>query len=279
MGSINLVCIGDVVGNLGIRALEHELNNIKAKYNADFCIVNGENSHEGRGISPETFQRIINAGADVITGGDHSFDRQVVFDLMKVEQRLLRPVNYPKGVYGQGYGIYETYSGYKIAVANIRGRVFFHNFVDCPFRAATWFAKQTKQVDFRIIDFHAEATAEKIALAWHLDGKVSGIFGTHTHVQTNDAQVFPAGTGYISDLGFTGSHNSIIGMEKNVAINRFVFQTPHSYRQSQENNMVKINGVVFTLDVETGMSIKSQAISVDVDLPEIQEEELESTEV
>ncbi|NBV13892.1 MAG: TIGR00282 family metallophosphoesterase [Sphingobacteriia bacterium] len=255
MSRFNLLFIGDVVGEGGVQILEQMLPSLKKKYATDFVIVNGENSHEGRGFNEDICHRLFAAGIDVLTGGDHSFDKHMIIPYLKTERRLLRPLNYPRGVAGLGYGIFESEGGDKIGVINLRGQVFFNNPIECPFRTADWVIPKLKdEVKYSFVDFHAEATAEKLAFAWYVDGRISAMSGTHTHVPTGDEQIFPGGLGYITDAGFTGPHVSVIGMDKDTAINRFLYQTPQKYKSGVEGN--RINGVMYELDRETGKTRK-----------------------
>ena len=217
---MKILAVGDIVGSAGINELKQQLKGIKEKENIDFTIVNGENSAEGMGITEKNFNDIISQGVDVVTMGNHTWGKKDIFKFIDHPQ-LLRPANYPKGVVGKGLGIYEC-NGKKIAVMNFMGRVDINILTENPFIMARDMVEEVKeQVDIIIIDFHAEATAEKIAMARYLDGKITAIFGTHTHVQTADEQILPNGTGYITDIGMTGPKNSVIGMDAQASIKRF----------------------------------------------------------
>ncbi|WP_445666040.1 TIGR00282 family metallophosphoesterase [Fodinibius sp. AD559] len=234
---INILFVGDIVGEPGLSLLETVLPGFIDKYDADFVIANGENSHEGKGINRSIIKRLYDLGVHVITGGNHSFAKWKVFDYMKEDGNILRPMNYPKGNPGYGFGVYDIPNfDQKIGVLNLQGRTFLPD-IDCPFNTADWVVERmNEETDLVFVDFHAEATAEKLALAWHLDGDISVMVGTHTHVPTNDARIFPQGTGYISDVGMTGSFDSVLGMDKNVSMNRFKLATPHRYRLANGNN-------------------------------------------
>lgn len=252
MGSLRLLFIGDIVGEGGIQIVEQMLPSLLKKYSVDFCVANGENSHEGRGINEQIVKRLYKAGVQVITGGDHSFDKHLIIPYMRQDKNLLRPLNYPRGVAGYGYGIYELKPGIKIAVLNLRGQAYFQNPIECPFRTADWaLGKIQDETRLIFVDFHAEATAEKIGMGYYLDGRVSAIAGTHTHVPTADEQILEKGTGYITDTGFTGPHESVIGMDTETAMNRFLLQIPQKYKIGENGN--RINGVLFTLDPETAL--------------------------
>lgn len=248
---LNILFIGDIVGEPGLSLLETFLPGFIKKYEADFVIANGENSHEGKGINRIIIKKLYDLGVHVITGGNHSFAKWKVFSYMKNDGNILRPLNYPKGNPGYGYGIYDIPDmDKKIGVLNLQGRTFM-NAIDDPFSTADWALERIREeTDLVFIDFHAEATAEKMALAWHLDGKVSVFVGTHTHIPTNDARILPNGTGYISDVGMTGSFDSVLGMDKDTSMKRFMLGTPHRYKLANGNN--HICGILAKVDLETG---------------------------
>ncbi len=257
---INVLFIGDVVGEPGLRIVEMLLPNFKKMYNVDFCIANGENVADGKGITPETAQRLFKAGVNVITTGNHVWDKlQFVKDYLINEPNILRPLNYPKGTYGKGYVVYNLPSrNVKIAVINLQGRVFLYP-IDCPFRTAEMaLAKISKETKIIIVDMHADATAEKMAMGWYLDGRVSAVVGTHTHIPTADGRILPGGTAYITDIGMTGPYDSVIGMEKRSSILRFLYQTPHKYEVAQ--NDVKFSSVLISIDAETGKALRIESI-------------------
>lgn len=248
---IKVLFIGDIVGSPGLSLLETLLPSLISKYEADFVIANGENSHDGMGINEEIVRSLYGMGIHVITGGNHSFAKWKIYPYMKTDPRLLRPMNYPKGAHGFGFGTYEIPgTPYKIGVVNLQGRTYMQP-IDDPFRAAEWvLGKIREETAIIFVDFHAEATAEKMAFAWHMDGKVSVIAGTHTHIPTADARLLPKGTGYITDVGMTGPYHSVIGMEKETAIKRFLLQTPHKYKTANGDN--RICGLFTKIDPETG---------------------------
>lgn len=244
---VNILFVGDIVGESGLNLLETILPSLIKKHEPDFVIANGENSHEGKGINRSIISRLYDLGVNVITGGNHSFAKWKVFDYMKTDAHILRPMNYPRGNPGYGFGVYDIPEcDLKMGVLNLQGRTFMQD-IDDPFSTADWVIERMKEeTDLIFVDFHAEATAEKLALAWYLDGKISVFVGTHTHVPTNDARIFPDGTGYISDVGMTGSFNSVLGMDKNTSIKRFKLGTPHRYKLAKGNNhlcavFVKVN--------------------------------------
>ena len=248
--TFNLIFIADIVGEPGLKLLDTMLPSFIKKYDADFVIANAENSHEGRGTNQKILERLFNLGVHAITGGNHSFDKWKVFPYMKKESRILRPLNYPKGNPGYGYGIYEIPGrGKKIGVLNLQGRTYMTP-IDDPFSTADWALDRIREeTDLVFVDFHAEATAEKMALAWHIDGKASIMVGTHTHIPTNDARILPKGMGYITDVGMTGSFDSVLGMDAQTSMKRFMMATPRRYKLADGNN--RICGIHATVDMET----------------------------
>ena len=206
---------------------------------------------------------MVLAGVNVVTGGNHTWSNFNFFDTLKTHSQVLRPLNYPKGTYGKGYGVYKLPNGLgDIAVVNLQGRTFMYS-IDCPFRTADWVIKQIKEqvkenVRLIFVDIHAEATAEKIALGWYLDGRVSAVIGTHTHVPTSDERILPKGTVYCTDAGMTGPHNSVIGMQIKSATDRMLYQTPHKYECAEDD--VHFSGVLMSLDLSTGKTVGIERI-------------------
>ena len=245
---MKILAVGDIVGESGVRKLKENLPKIKKEKNIDFVITNGENSAGGMGITEKNFKEILSAGTDVVTMGNHTWGKKDIFNFID-EPQLLRPGNYPKGVVGKGYGIYGC-NGKRIAVMNLMGRVDINILTENPFIIAKETVEELQEkADIIALDFHAEATAEKIAMARYLDGKITLIFGTHTHVQTSDEQILPRGTAYITDLGMTGPKNSVIGMDINASIKRFETTLPEKYKLADGECI--LNAVVFTIDDET----------------------------
>lgn len=242
---MRILAVGDIVGESGVRKLKEMLPQIKENEKIDFVITNGENSAGGMGITERNFKDIIEAGTDVITMGNHTWGKKDIFNFID-NPKLLRPANYPKGVVGKGMGIYEC-NGRKIAVMNFIGRVDINILSENPFIMAKEMVEEIKnKVDIIIIDFHAEATAEKIAIARYLDGKITALFGTHTHVQTADEQILPKGTAYITDIGMTGPKNSVIGMDVDASIKRFETTLPEKYKLAEGECI--LSGVIFDID-------------------------------
>jgi hypothetical protein len=246
---LTILFFGDVVGRPGRHGLCHAVPILKEKYGADFIVVNGENSASGSGLTPTTLNKILSYGADVVTTGDHIF-RNKEFPGVIHELRVLRPANYPKTADGKGWGLYTTRSGVRIVVMNLMGRVFMEP-LRCPFELADEIvAAAQSQAKIILLDMHAEATSEKIAMGWHLDGKVSAIVGTHTHVQTADERVLPGGTAYISDLGMTGPYDSVLGRDKQAVLKKMRTAMPARFEVAERD--VRACGVVVKVDTETG---------------------------
>ena len=247
---MKLLFIGDLVGEPGRRAVKLLLPGLRERHGLGFVIANGENSAGGAGITPGTARDIFAAGVDVITTGDHVWDQKEVIPLLQSEPRLLRPVNYPAGVPGQGSVVITKPGLPPVAVLNLQGRTFMPP-LENPFTvAAEEVEKLRAQTPIVFIDFHAEATSEKIALGWFLDGRVSAVVGTHTHVQTADERILPGGTACLSDAGFTGGHGGVLGREWAPIVERFLKQTPQKFGVCETD--VKLHGCVLDIDEETG---------------------------
>ncbi len=248
MINMKILAIGDLIGNAGIQELSKRLTKIRKDKNIDFVIVNGENSAEGMGMTEKNFKDILAQNINVITMGNHTWGKKDIFKFID-HPKLIRPANYPEGVVGKGYNIYN-FRNKKIAVINLIGRVDMNVLSENPFIIAKKIIEKIEnQVDIIVVDFHAEATAEKIAMGNYLDGKATIVYGTHTHVQTADEQILPKGTGYISDIGMTGPKNSVIGMDIKASIKRFETTLPERYRIA--TGECKLNGVIFDIDDET----------------------------
>lgn len=245
---MRILAVGDIVGESGVKKLKEILPKLKREENIDFVITNGENSAGGMGITEKNFKDILEAGTNVVTMGNHTWGKKDIFKFID-NPKLLRPANYPKGVVGKGLGIYEC-NGKKIAVINLMGRVDINILTENPFIIAKEMVKELQnKADIIIIDFHAEATAEKIAMARYLDGKITILFGTHTHVQTGDEQILPEGTAYITDLGMTGPKNSVIGMDIQASIKRFETTLPEKYKLAEGECI--FNAVIFDINDNT----------------------------
>lgn len=244
---MKILTIGDIVGENGVKKFKEELPKIKQEENIDFIIVNAENSAGGMGITTKIFNELLNMNVDVITMGNHTWGKKDIFSFID-HPKLIRPANYSKGVVGKGYGIYKC-KDKKIAVIDLIGRTDMNVLSDNPFTIAQEIIEKIKnECDMIFVEFHAEATAEKIAMGNFLDGKITAIYGTHTHVQTADEQIFNRGTAYITDIGMTGPIDSVIGMDKEASIKRFVTSLPERYKLADGKCM--LNGCIFEVDDE-----------------------------
>ena len=248
---MKILAIGDLVGENSIEKLKKELSNIQEAENIDFTVVNAENVSGGMGITTKSFNQLKNMNIDVITMGNHTWGKKDIFSFID-DDKLIRPANYSKGIPGHGYTIVEK-EGKKIAVVNLIGRTDMGVLSDNPFTCMDNILKKI-EADVIIVDFHAEATAEKLAMSYYLDGRISVIFGTHTHIQTADEKILPKGTGYITDIGMTGPINSVIGMDIDASLKRFVTSLPERYKLAEGDCM--LNGVVFELDDATNKAKK-----------------------
>lgn len=246
---MNILIIGDIVGLSGVNKVKEILPKFKKENHIDFVIANGENSADGMGITSKIFKDLIISGVDVITMGNHTWGKKDIFNIID-NKKLLRPANYPKDVVGNGYGIYEC-NGKKIAVINLIGRASMNILSDNPFVITDEILNEIKdKVDAIIVDFHAEATAEKIAMGYYLDGRVTCLFGTHTHVATADETILEKGTAYITDIGMTGPKKSVIGMDVDASIKRFVTTLPEKYKVSDDKEII-CNGCILKLNSES----------------------------
>ncbi len=256
---MKILFIGDIVGGPGRRAVAALVPRLRAQHGLHVVIANGENSAGGSGITPATAAEIFAGGVDVITSGDHLWDQKEVTVLLDKEPRFLRPLNYPPGTPGRGSHVYQLAGLPPFAVMNVQGRVFM-SALDDPFTlAAAEVARLRTSTPIIFVDMHAEATSEKIALARMLDGRVSALVGTHTHVQTADEQIFPGGTAFLCDAGFTGPHESVLGREIEPVIKRFVTCTPQRFAVAKER--VLLQGAVVEIDDATGKAVGIQRVS------------------
>ena len=258
---MNILVIGDIVGAPGMEALRRNISKLKQEFNIDFTIANGENSADGMGITLKILKDMYALGVDVVTMGNHTWGKKEIFSFIDDEDRLIRPANYTKGICGKGYTILPC-KNMKIGVMNLIGRVDTGGSYDSPFEVADEEITKMKKegADIIVIDFHAEATAEKKALAYYLKDKVNILFGTHTHVQTNDDTVYETGMGYITDVGMTGPKDSIIGMAPEAALKRFLTQIPERYACASGEPM--LNAVVFEFDEKAKKVTRIDKISI-----------------
>lgn len=252
--------IGDIVGEPGRQAVRKIIPILKQREGLDFIIANGENAAGGSGITAKIFSELIKAGVDVLSSGDHIFKKKEIFDFIDFQDRLLRPANYPPGVAGHGFTIIKANNGKKVGVINLNGRVFM-DALDCPFRCVAEIVKEIKQqTNIIFVDIHAEATSEKVAMGWYLNGKVSAVLGTHTHIQTADQRILPnfEHTAYITDVGMTGSVDSVIGRKVEQVLHRFLTHIPTRFEVEDKN--VQLQGVIVELDPDSGQSISISRI-------------------
>ena len=258
---LRLLFLGDVVGDPGRRAVAALLPDWKQELQADFIIINGENAAGGRGITPKIAIGLMRAGAAVITTGDHIWDQKEILPFLAEEPRLLRPLNYPPGAPGQGSIVLETKKG-KIGVINLQGRTFMRDQLENPFTVASECVERLRQeTPILFVDFHAEATSEMVAMGWHLDGKVSAVVGTHTHVPTADERILPQGTAFQSDAGMCGPLDSIIGSQIEPVLERFHTQLPARFGVGR--GVVRLNGVLVTIDPASGRALLIERVRRD----------------
>lgn len=248
---MRILFVGDIVGRPGRRILTERLDRIVAERDIDLVIANCENAAAGFGVTPDLADQLLQANVHVLTSGNHIWDKRAILDYFPVQARLLRPANYPNAP-GSGLYIGTTPSAVRYAVLNLQGRTYLPA-IDCPFQAVDeMLAALDSDIKVRFVDFHAEVTSEKIAFGWHLDGRVSAMVGTHTHVPTADERILPGGTAYITDVGMTGPHDSVIGMDKEGSLRRFLTGLPARFEPAL--NDVRLNSVIIEVDETTGRS-------------------------
>lgn len=256
---MRVLAVGDIVGRPGRRALSALLPPLCKEHVVDFVVANGENAAGGIGITAEIGSELFGKGIDVLTMGNHVWGKKEAYGYLDAEPRLVRPANYPEGAPGRGWTVVRSRSGVPVGVINLGGRVFNQSDLDCPFRAALRAVDELSPVArVLLVDFHAEATSEKIALGHLLDGRVSAVFGTHTHVLTFDARVLPGGTAYITDLGMTGPVDSVIGIKKEIVIERFMSQLPAKFEVAQ--GTACLSGALFDIDETTGLARRAAPV-------------------
>ncbi len=257
---MKVLAIGDVCGKCGCETLLKMLPRLKREYAIDLVIANGENSAEGNGILPHSAEQLFAAGVDVITGGNHTLRRQEIFPMLDTNEFLLRPANFPVALPGTGMRVVDL--GYtQVAVLNVLGVVYMEN-MECPFRTIDRLIESAREQSIKniFVDFHAEATSEKRSMGFYVDGRVSALFGTHTHVQTADAQILPQKTGYITDLGMTGVKDSVLGVEKEIIIKKLKDKWPVRFVNAVGDT--ELNGCLFTIDHRTGHTESVEAVSI-----------------
>ncbi|MCH5202362.1 MAG: TIGR00282 family metallophosphoesterase [Oscillospiraceae bacterium] len=257
---MRILCIGDVVGKCGCEFLRSKLPSLKKVKGVDMTICNGENSSDGNGITPSSAQYLFDSGVDVITLGNHTFRRKEIYSYLDQNEYIVRPANFPQGTTpGKGYCIYDM-GRIRVAVINIMGNTYMDNILDCPFKKMDEILKETEDCKIKIVDFHAEATGEKRAMGFYLDGKVSLIFGTHTHVQTSDNDILPLGTGYITDAGMTGTINSVLGVKPEIIISKLKNKLPERFDFA--NGDCRMDCVLFDIDEKTGLATNTEILNI-----------------
>jgi 2',3'-cyclic-nucleotide 2'-phosphodiesterase len=259
---LNILFVGDVVGSPGRRALQDALTSVIDRKKIDFTIVNIENAAGGFGLTVELFAELSKMPIDVFSSGNHIWDKKEIYDSLNSSDRLLRPANYPPGNPGRGVTVQQTAGGIPVGVVNLQGQVFMPANADSPFRVADEELARLK-AKVIIVDMHAEATSEKMAMGWYLDGRVSAVLGTHTHVPTADETVLPGGTAYQSDVGMTGAYEGIIGFSKDRIIEKFLSQTPRSFETAKRD--IRLSGAIVAVDEATGRATGIERVQVRVD--------------
>ena len=255
---LHILAVGDVVSERGLDCLHHHLRALKKEHDIHFTVVNGENA-AGLGLLPRHADEIFDAGADVITLGNHTWSRLQIADYLDQSPYILRPANFAPNLPGRGFGVFEGPQGLRIGVLNLMGRFELDSNLSSPFeKADRILAGEGKDVDVMLVDFHAEATSEKGAMAWYLDGRAQAVWGTHTHVPTADTQILPKGTGFVTDLGMTGPYRSVLGIRPELSIAKFRGDLPERYRWAEGAS--KIEAVLFTIDSETGKCRKAERV-------------------
>ena len=259
---VKILFVGDIIGKPGRQALSRELHRLVDRHTIDIVIANGENAAGGFGLTMEVSKELFNNGVHLLTGGNHIWDKKEQVPQLFADRRILRPANYPAGAPGYGSTIVTTPGGVKVGVLNLEGRVFMKT-LECPFLVADREIKKLKQeTSIIFVDFHAEATSEKSALGWYLDGQISALVGTHTHVQTADERILPQGTAFLTDAGMTGGFDSVIGMGKEETIHRFLTQLPAKFEVAKKD--IRLNAVVIGVDESSGKAVSIERINMSV---------------
>jgi 2',3'-cyclic-nucleotide 2'-phosphodiesterase len=259
---MKILFIGDIFGSPGRRAVRELLPGLVAEHAPDLMLANGENAAAGFGITPALTNELLATGIEVLTSGNHIWDRKEIIPYLAEhpDGRLLRPANFPSGAPGQGLYLGRTRGSVPYAVLNLQGRVFMQS-IDCPFRGADALIERIpEEVRIRVLDIHAETTSEKMALGWYVDGRVTAVLGTHTHIPTADGRVLPGGTAYITDVGMTGPYDSVIGIEKQTVIEKFLNQLPARFEVARDD--VRLCGVLIEADPESGRALSIQRVTV-----------------
>jgi metallophosphoesterase (TIGR00282 family) len=253
---MNILFIGDIVGRPGREAVARLLPGLKKEHNLQFVIANAENAAGGSGVTLKVAQELFRCGIDCLTSGDHIWKKRDIFEFINQEERLLRPLNFPSGAPGRGAALFKTKEGLPVGVINVNGRVFMEA-LECPFRTSRQAAEElSKQTKIIVVDIHAEATSEKIALGWYLDAKVSAVIGTHTHIQTADERILPGGSAYLTDVGMAGPYDSVIGRKVEDVLERFITLIPSRFEVASDN--IQLHAALLDIDEGTG---KARAIT------------------
>ncbi|WP_141433488.1 TIGR00282 family metallophosphoesterase [Bacillus sp. 03113] len=262
---MNILFIGDVVGSLGREMIKEYVPKLKEKYRPQLTIINGENAAGGKGITEKIYREFLECGVQAITLGNHAWHNREIFEFIDDAKYLIRPANFPDNNPGKGI-VYIKINQDLVAVINLQGRTFMQT-IDCPFKKADeLIAEARKKTSFIVVDFHAEATSEKQAMGWYLDGKVTAVLGTHTHIQTADNRILPGGTAYMTDVGMTGPYDGILGVEKDMVIKRFLTNLPVRFEVPKAGKS-QLNGAHITVDKNSGMSKKIERILINDDHP------------
>lgn len=260
---MNILFIGDIYGRPGREAVERGMPELRDRYAPDVVIANCENSAGGKGVTPSIAKDLLACGVDVLTGGNHSLHQRGCDDLFENEQRLIRPANFPPGTPGRGWVVLNSDAGFPVAVANICGRAFMQNFDD-PFRCADDMIEEVRSTTpIIVVDFHAETTSEKVAMGWYLDGRVSAVLGTHTHVQTADERVLSKGTAHMSDTGMTGPYDSVIGANKDAVMSTMLTLRPNRFDVAPPND-VRLCGAFVEVDPISGLARRIERVRLDM---------------
>ena len=261
---MRILFIGDIFGKPGRRAAAECIPRLRQKYDVYLCIANGENAAGGSGITESIAGKLHSYGIDVITSGNHIWDKKEAIDYINQSTDLIRPANYPPGVWGIGSTIFRGQKGIPVGIINLQGRTYMKE-IDCPFRVGIQEIETLRsETNIIVIDFHAEASSEKIAMGWYMDGMVSAVIGTHTHVQTSDETVLPNGTAYITDVGMTGPHDSVIGVEKEIAIRRFLTQLPARFNPAKGN--IIFCGAILDVDEQSGKARSIERLRIPLNM-------------
>ena len=265
--TVKVLFIGDIFGEPGRKVVSKFVPMLRQKHGLDFVVANGENMAGGFGITPDTYQEMVQSGVDVITGGNHTFDKRDGYDLIQEDLSCVRPANFPAGTPGRGSLIATSTKGKKLGVINAMGRTFMDP-LECPFRAVDALLPELKaKTNVILVDFHAEASSEKVAMGWHCDGRASFVVGTHTHVQTADERSLPGGPGYLTDAGMTGPYDSVIGIKKEVILEKFITKLKAKKFEPASGDPW-LSGVIFEADINTGKTLRIERVRIELNRPE-----------